>query len=379
MPRRNTGTLTPAQLKRREREAASLQRTIGFQQTSKLALSNYSPSYLQKKVTALTKELSESERAIFKREAARLGMTKQDMADYLTLRKQAEDTRVKVEDAILEGRYAVPQMVKDQVYARRDAARRAKAGVSPSLFGGMSYIAGVPLTPKIGDLKLMPDKTALAKEIDTNIAPASTGIAGWAEHSAEAIRRRLKQHADEYGINTNLDWALNHATPQQLLELDRNGEIRNMLYNDNSNPDDGDGFISQVYDIAQRTIDAPNDFDEGNMDDELGEILEQNWTLKLTLAREFEFDPWGREMQSPDAFQHLRKKGLTLQRFSDAVQDDEDAYERAQDIQARHSRSKGEYASVGNREYGVNYDRYDSGVEWHKGKKGEWNTKTKRR
>lgn len=93
-----------AQTTRAKREAREAKTTLfTTAQLTKAGLKTYSPSYVQKQYSALTKQMSASERQALEANRASEGFSKQDVLLFFQLKKQHDTMRRSIEDEIISG------------------------------------------------------------------------------------------------------------------------------------------------------------------------------------------------------------------------------------------------------------------------------------
>lgn len=235
MPKLNRGVLTPTQAKRRAREARSMESTLGLGAVDRKALGipTYSASYLQKKATALKKQLSWEERYEFEKESKRLGLTKRDQVDYLILRGRSEQTRLKIEEGILQG--ALPSSIigRKELLQRRtefEAEKIAKSYGMPYTPEYRKFIKNVPKVQQPGDLKFLSSKAELGTKIREELIPAAKGVDAYMAQKAKEVRDYyLPKARARYGENGKVTQFIQTASDKQILDADASGKIKEMI------------------------------------------------------------------------------------------------------------------------------------------------------
>ena len=186
--------------KREAREAKSTLFTTA--QLTRAGLKTYSPSYVQKQYSALTKSLSASERQALEANRASEGFTKQDALLYYQMQKKHDTMRRSIEDEVLSGAKLSLAMEKLEV-----RYRRADEDANDPKFR-YHGIEGVP-TPVRTTTLLNSSKRAIKHEIKTALQ-GNLDATKWKVEDLRHIRK---------SVNMAIDSTLWGATQQDELRF----------------------------------------------------------------------------------------------------------------------------------------------------------------
>lgn len=135
-----------AQTTRAKREAREAKTTLfTTAQINKAGLKTYSPSYVQKQYSALTKAMTASERQALEANRASEGFTKQDTLLFYQLKKQHDAMRHTIEDEIISGAKLSVGVERQLIASRRGVEEHGLHIVNTDIEGAPAVFRTQPI------------------------------------------------------------------------------------------------------------------------------------------------------------------------------------------------------------------------------------------